>query len=67
MATKRNSTRATVAPADPVSYEVIHPVTHDGEEYLPGDDLVLDAAAADPLLKVGAIEMPKSANAAEAS
>jgi hypothetical protein len=67
MATKRNSTRATLAPADPVSYEVIHPVTHDGEEYLPGDDIVLDADAAGPLLNVGAIKAPKSAAAAEAS
>lgn len=38
------------------TYKVLSNVHHDGELYVPGEDIVLDATAAKPLLDAKAIE-----------
>lgn len=38
------------------TYKVLSNVHHDGEPYAPGEDIVLDGAAAKPLLEAKAIE-----------
>lgn len=37
-------------------YTALTPIHHDGRRYLEGDSIVLDSAAAQPLLELGAIQ-----------
>ena len=54
MATK-NKRQAAQDAGDETTYEVLSRLQHDGETYAPGDTVVLDAVAAEPLVKINVV------------
>lgn len=61
MATKKK-TNAALDPAEQQTYRVLSALDHDGQRYEADEQIDLDTAAAEPLLRVGVIQQTSGAD-----